>query len=160
MSKTPICESCLATGSLCAGCEARRASGEITEADVAVARKLYELGAQAGFDRAVERGGIIVIFTKEPSAVIGRGGRNVSALNAALGRKIKVVDGNANPHDRIAEILLPAKLLGINKVFKAGGEEYRVRIPKRDMPRLPTSLQVLNGLLAEILGKKTELKVE
>ncbi|PIT85911.1 transcription elongation factor NusA [Candidatus Micrarchaeota archaeon CG10_big_fil_rev_8_21_14_0_10_59_7] len=158
--KTPICESCLATGSLCAGCEARRSSGEITEADVDVARKLYELGAQAGFSRAVERGALVVIFTKEPSAVIGRGGRNVSALNAALGKKIKVVDENAEAHEKAAEILLPAKLLGINKVYKSGGEEYRVRVPKRDMPRLPANPQVLNGLLAEILGKKTELKFE
>ncbi|VVB68093.1 Uncharacterised protein [Candidatus Norongarragalina meridionalis] len=158
--KTPICESCLATGSLCAGCEARRSSGEITEADVAVARKLYELGATAGFTRAEEKGGLVVIITKEPSAVIGRGGRNVLALNAALGKKIKVVNENAGAHEKAAEILLPAKLLGINKVFKAGGEEYRVRVQKKDMPRLPANLHVLNELLSEMLGGKTEMKFE
>ncbi|MBI4214624.1 transcription elongation factor NusA, partial [archaeon] len=63
--KTPICETCLKSDFLCAGCEAKLASGELSEADLQIARHLYELrketGADVSFDKSIEVNNVIVI---------------------------------------------------------------------------------------------------
>jgi transcription antitermination factor NusA-like protein len=160
--KTPLCESCLATNSFCAACQRKLESGEVTKTELAIARVLAQenLPAQAGFERALELKDAVLVFTLSPAAVIGRKGNTVKALAKALGKKIKVIDDAAEPHAKISEVLLPARVLGINTVFKSGGKEFHVRVPRGEARLLPDSPAALNSLLAQFLGAPASIVLE
>lgn len=130
-----------------------------------MARALYkhkeELPSQeTGFLKTIEFSKILLVFTDSPAALIGKGGKIVAALSKELGKKIKVVDVNAASKDKVSEILLPARLLGINEVFKKEGREYRVRLPREDANKLPMDLVSLNKVIETVLGAKTALAFE
>lgn len=163
--KTPVCESCIATNSLCAGCQEKLDKGVIAPSDLQLARALYkhkeELPSEErGFLKTIEFSRILLVFTDSPAALIGKGGKIVAALSKELGKKIKVVDVNASNKDKVSEILLPARLLGINELFKKEGKEYRVRLPREDANKLPMDLVSLNKVIETVLGAKTALAFE
>jgi transcription antitermination factor NusA-like protein len=160
--KTPLCEACLSTNSFCAACQRKLDSGEVTRTELEVARVLSRenLPAQAGFERALELKDALVVFTLTPAAVIGRGGKTVKEIARALGKKVKVVDEAAAPHAKVAEVLLPARVLGFNTVFKNGAREFHVRVPRAEARLLPDAPHALNALLTQFLGAPASLVLE
>jgi len=165
--KTPLCEACLATNSFCASCQRKLDAGEVSHTELEIARALLSenLPAQAGFERALELKDAVLIFTLSPAAVIGRSGKTVKALAKALGKKIKVIDEAAAPQAKINETLLPARVLGVNTVFKAGGgsaggKEFHVRVARGDARLLPDAPQALNSLLSNFLGAPAQIVLE
>lgn len=160
--KTPLCEACLATNSFCSACQRKLESGEVTRTELEIAKTLRgeSLPAQAGFERALELKDAILVFTLSPAAVIGRKGQTVRNLSKALGKKIKVIDEAAAPQAKVAETLLPARVLGVNTVFKSGGKEFHVRVPRSEARLLPDSPQALNPLLSKFLGAPATIVLE
>ncbi|MEM0475923.1 MAG: KH domain-containing protein [Candidatus Norongarragalinales archaeon] len=160
--KTPLCEACLATNSFCAACQRKLESGEVTQTELKIAQTLRgeNLPSQAGFERALELKDAVLVFTLSPAAVIGRKGQTVRALSKALGKKVKVIDDAAAPHEKISEVLLPARVLGINTVFKSSGKEFHVRVPRSEARLLPDSPAALNSLLSQFLGAPANIVFE
>ena len=160
--KTPLCEACLATNSFCASCQRKLDAGEVTRTELAIAQALRSenLPAQAGFERAVELKDAVLVFTLTPAAVIGRGGKTVKAIAKALGKKVKIIDDAAAPHAKISEVLLPARMLGVNTVFKAGGKEFHVRVPRSEARFLPDAPLALKTLMTAFLGAPAEIVLE
>ncbi len=160
--KTPVCDACLATNSFCASCQRKLDSGEVTRTELEIAKTLRaeNLSEQAGFERALELKDAVLIFTLTPAAVIGRQGKVVKAVSKALGKKVKVIDDAASPHDKVAEILRPARMLGVNTVFKSGGKEFHIRVPREEARLLPDSPLALKTLVSQFLGAPAEIILE
>lgn len=162
----PICESCSATQMLCSGCLEKQRVGEITDADVRLAYAIHKNRGdlpdqQTGFEKVIAFPSLYVVFTQTPASLIGKGGRVVNKLKQELGvKKIKVISMQASLEEKISEILLPVKLLGVNTIFKPGGKEYKIRVPRSQALQLPTDLQALCAIFTQLLGARTIIAFE
>ncbi len=167
-TKAPVCDVCLKSNVLCQDCERKLAEGKISQLDVEASRILYKLAqkhhglGEISFKRALREGGltILAIVQDKVSPTIEQEGRLAQEVSKHLKTKIRVVKENANVRELAREILMPARVKGINVLFKRRGEEYRVRITRADLMLLPASIDVLQALLTKITNKKIKLVFE
>ncbi|ACS34383.1 KH domain-containing protein [Thermococcus gammatolerans] len=166
--KAPICEVCLKTdGILCPADEKKLQEGIISELDVKVARLLYKLlgDVDVEFRKAVEAGDLIVIVVGKGDVplVIGKGGKNIKALVKELGKRVRVIEGiEAETTDDIkklaTDLFYPASVFGVNVVYRPGGEKYyKILVATREKKRLPEKPELLESILAQVLGKDVKI---
>ena len=114
----------------------------------------------ASFERARDFDSFYAIYTKTPSALIGKGGRVARKLDELLEKKVKIVDSGADPEKQLNELFLPVRLRGVNKSYKNGEEITRVRVFKHDANRIPLSKETIASLIKEYYGKNAEILLE
>ena len=164
--KTPICELCAQTGTLCQGCKSKLKSGKINLTEVQIAKLLYQINEEynisgASFENAIDLENIVVILTAgEPGLLIGKGGKVVSELSRALGKKVRIAEYTGDMKKTVADILLPVKLLGINTMYSKGGEYYKIKIPKPQFMQLPLDLLSLEKVLKSLLKNDVKISLE
>ncbi|WP_461865776.1 KH domain-containing protein [Thermococcus sp.] len=166
--KAPICEVCLKTDDiLCPADEKKLQEGVISELDVKISRLLYKLlgDADIEFKKAVEAGDLVVIVVGEGDVplTIGKGGKNIKTLMRELGKRIRVIEsreikGTNDVKKLTTDLLYPAGVFGVNIVYKPGGENYyKVLVLSRDKNKLPEKAEVLESILAQIVGKDIKI---
>ncbi len=164
--KIPICELCAQSKALCSGCEHKLKQGKITESDVAISNALMELKEKfkldaANFTKSVDLGRAVLIFTGgDVGVLIGRDGKVVSELSHRLGKKVRIAEHTGDVKKTISDVLMPAKLIGINTVFSGGGKSFRVRLLKSEMRDLPVDRETLEKALMTILESKVMIQFE
>lgn len=164
--KTPICDADLRSGELCPDCRSKLASGKITQLDVDVALILFRINERynitnASFVKAVDLGRVVLILTQgEVGLLIGKQGKIVAELSEALGKKVRIAEMQGDVKKTIADIITPARLLGINKVFHNGREVMKVRLSKADLPHLPLDLPSLERVLHSLLEDEVKISFE
>lgn len=164
--QTPIPDEEIRKGELSAETKRKLAEGRITPLDVEVAQILHRINERynlsaASFYRALDLGNAVLILTKgEVGVLIGKQGRTVAELSSALGRKVRIAELAPDPKKTVSDMIMPAKLLGINKMFHQGKEVTKVRIAKRDLAHLPISLPSLERALRSLLDSEVQLAFE
>ncbi|VVB57276.1 NusA-like KH domain protein [uncultured archaeon] len=164
--QTPICRPCAIGDKLCPACQSKLGSGAMSKLDVDISRILYKINEQhnlsiASFSHALDAGGQVLIFTPgEPGVLIGRGGKVVSALAAALGRRVRIVSESGDQRRSLEDLLSPVKVIGINEAFHAGTAIARIRLAKEDESRLKLDVRSLEPLVSKWMGKKAEFVFE
>lgn len=164
--KTPICDLCVRSGTLCNGCQKKISEGTISRLDFEVAQILVKINenhniSEASFVRTVDLGKVVLIMTEgEVGLLIGRGGSVVSQISSALNRKVRIVEYTPDLHKSISDIILPARLLGINTVYHAGKEMLRVRLPKSDLRAVPIDIDSLERVIASWANKPVQISFE
>lgn len=164
--ETPICGICAKSEELCSGCRAKLKRGEITELDVQVSGLLYKINEEhnlslASFTKAVDLGRVVLILTKgDVGVLIGRQGTVVSQLSSALGKRVRVAQHTGDMKKTIGDIIMPARLLGINTIYAPGGQCYRVRVPKTDQHAIPIDIPSLEKVLNSIMGSEVKISFE
>lgn len=161
--KAPICEVCLKTDDiLCPADEKKLQDGVISELDVKVARLLYKMigDAEVEFKKAVEAGDLVVLIVGlgQAALVIGKGGKNVKTLMRELGKRVRVIEDTKDVKKLATDLLLPARVFGVNVVFRpGGGQYYKVLIPGADRSKLPAPPEVLEDIITKITGKDSKI---
>jgi len=158
----PICEVCAKTGLLCSSCEGRLSDGRITELDVELSRALFELGGDVGFERAVDTEDSVVVLTREEylGRIIGRGGENIKKLSDKLGKQIKVV-GTGELRDMVYDLVSPAQVLGVSRVYKPDGSHMqRIRVCKKDAEKLRMKIEDIQRIVASLTDEEVEITLE
>ena len=164
--KTPICQPCGWGSSLCPVCTEKLASGAISPLDVEVSRILYKINEQhnlslASFTHAMDMGEQVLVFTDtEPGVLIGRGGKVVSALSAALGKRVRIISQNGDGRRSLEDLLMPVKIAGINEFFHDGEARLKIRLMKEDQSRLSVDIRPLQPLVSKWMGKPVEFVFE
>jgi len=139
--KGPLCEECIKSGVLCEECNRKLKSKEISDLDIQLARLLHkyerrDLIRGATFERAYLIENLVVIATKgRVGTLVGRGGRVVRMLSRELNKKVRIV-GISSMKNTLADLVAPARIQGINIVYKPGGEETKVIISREDKYKL------------------------
>ncbi len=157
--KGPLCEECIKSGVLCEECSKKLENKEISELDIEVARLLYKLEKRdlvrgASFERAHLIGNLIVISTKgRVGTLVGKGGRVVRLLSHELNKKVRVVSVS-NMKSMLADLISPAKIQGINIVYKPSGEQTKVIISHEDKYKLIAPRETLEKA-ANLLSDRT-----
>ncbi|QQG40274.1 MAG: transcription elongation factor NusA [Candidatus Aenigmatarchaeota archaeon] len=165
--KSPLCEVCLKNEDiLCAGCQRKLDTGEITHTEIEISRILYSLKDKfksieaGGFKSAREVDNIILLIVPKGVAgkMIGKGGTIITTLQERLGKRIKIVE-EGTVEDVAKELLGKTTLVGINKVFGADGERYKLRVKRRSAPPQLRKEEV-EAIVRAVTGKKAEVVFE
>jgi len=164
--KTPVCESDTRSGELCMECKRKMAEGKITALDFEVAQVLCKINeryniTEASFTKALDLGNVVLILTKgEVGLLIGKQGKIVAELSSALGKKVRIAEVQGEMKKTIADIITPARLLGINRVFHEGKEITKVRLSRHDAPNLPLDMPTLEKVLKHLLEDDVKIVLE
>ncbi|MFA6328806.1 MAG: transcription elongation factor NusA [Candidatus Micrarchaeia archaeon] len=164
--KTPVCDSDLKSGELCPSCEKKIADGRITKLDLEVAQILYKINdryniSNASFYKAIDLGRVVLILTHgEAGLLIGKQGKIVSELSSSLGKKVRIAEASGDTKKTIADVITPARLLGINHAFHEGKERTKVRIAREDMQLLPLDVASLEKVLRSLAEGDVVLSFE
>jgi len=157
--QTPLCDSCLRSEFLCDACGKKKSTGEITELDIAISKHLVDINethniSEAKFVKAIDLGRAVLILSgTDVGILIGKQGKVVAELSRRLGKKVRIAEYSGNIKKSIEDIVLPARLLGINTVYHMGKEVTKVRFPKNDMRAMPVDPQSLETALKSIMGR-------
>lgn len=164
--KTPFCDSCVKSAAPCGGCQKRIRAGELAQLDFEVAQILYKINekhniSEASFVRALDLGRVVLIMTEgEVGLLIGRGGVVVSQISSALNKKVRIVQSSADVRKSISDIILPARLLGINTMWHGGQEVVKVRLSSHDFHQLPIEKDTLEKVIGGWMGKPATIEFE
>jgi transcription antitermination factor NusA-like protein len=164
--KTPVCEEDARNGELCPSCRQKLASGKISELDFEVAQVLCKINERynitnASFTKALDLGRVVLILTRgEVGLLIGKEGKIVSEISSALGKKVRIAEEQGDVKKTIADIITPARLLGINRVFHEGREITKVRMSRHDLAHLPLDMPTLEKVLRHLLEDEVRLVFE
>lgn len=160
---------CLKSGILCQGCERKLRESKISALDIKISRILFELAQKyrslsaINFKRAIDAVGLIVLVVGrgEISSIIGKEGKLIRELTKRLQTKIRVVEEGADIRKQAQDILTPVQVIGVNILYSGGKrEEYRVRIPRAHVRRLPASIDAIQSIFAKLTDKNIKLVFE
>jgi transcription antitermination factor NusA-like protein len=85
--------------------------------------------------------------------LVGRKGRIVQELENILKSKVRIVEEGSTEKKLIQDLLTPADVLGINILYTKSGDEYRIRVPRQHMKRLPKNKEKLEAALSKLTNK-------
>ncbi len=164
--KIPICDLCAKSNALCSGCEERLKEGRLSELDVTISRLLQKLSDTynlqgADFYKAVDLDRLVIVLTKgDVGVLIGREGKVVSEISTAVGKKVRIAEVSGDMHKTVSDIVVPARLLGINTVFGDGKQKYRVRLAKNEIRQLPADAKTLEKALGQLFESDVLISFE
>jgi transcription antitermination factor NusA-like protein len=165
--QAPICEVCLNSELLCAGCADKLARGEIAQAEIDVARTLYGMSEKIRSLKDVKLRKVIdsdvlllVAGAGDGARLVGKGGAVVKDLAKTFGKSIRVLEEKTDMRAFASELISPAALLGINTVYRQEGESFRLRIPEVHRRRLAMSPETIVTVLSSLYGCKVEIVFE
>ncbi|MFN3803708.1 MAG: transcription elongation factor NusA [Pyrobaculum sp.] len=165
MAKIPFCEFCVKTRVLCQKCQSLLDSGrfqwldvEVSDAILKVERKINL--SEVEYIKSYETDDFIVILMKNTRRV-PRGAfmQLEKELTSVLGKNVRVVEqGSVN--EIIAQLVSPARLLTISTSWLPDGTtETVVKIPARELRRLPIRPERLQAVIGQISGANVKIEI-
>jgi transcription antitermination factor NusA-like protein len=138
--KTALCSFCLKSGILCQKCSAKVKSGEVSEADLKIARLLLSLEQKypslqnVCFNKTVEVGKTLAIIVGpgDVSRLLGYGGKIVRALGEETGRHVRILENGVDDRKFLEDLFAPLSIVTINTIWLPDGTtETRVILKRR-----------------------------
>ncbi|MCD6414523.1 MAG: hypothetical protein J7L23_02735 [Candidatus Diapherotrites archaeon] len=156
--QAPICTTCARSGVLCPECRKKLENNEITKLDIELAGLLCKMEdkelikGEASFERTIAVDSLLLVLTKgDIPTLIGRGGRVVRYLSQNLRKTVRVIK-DTDFKTQVMDLIAPARLLGINIVYKPDGDETLIIIPKEDESKLVADLGTIEKAACLLLG--------
>lgn len=164
MVKIPFCEFCVKTRVLCQKCQSLIDSGRYQWLDVEVSDALLKVEKKINltdveYVKSYEVDDMVIILMRNTKRIPRSAFIQLEKeLTSLLRRSVKVVEyGGIN--EVIAQLVSPAKLLTISTSWLPDGTtETVVKIPSREVRRLPIKPERLQAIISRISG--TNVKVE
>lgn len=165
--KLPICEQDAAKKELCSECRKRLEKKELTELDVKIAIAIAELSKEfpmrhVEFTRAFDTKEFLFLACRgRIGSIIGKDGKIVSELTKQLGKKIRVVEETQDRRKAMQDMVgMPIRVLGVNRVYKPEGSEFKVIISRKDREKLQIDEKELKEAIEWVLNAKTIVSFE
>ncbi|MEM4717153.1 MAG: transcription elongation factor [Desulfurococcaceae archaeon] len=164
--KYPLDKVCVKSGVFCSSCQRKIEAGIVSEDDIQVLRALVNLENKLKFLKKGEY--VKSINIGEESVVLVRDEFDQSEidilekeLSNLMDRKVKVIEYVNDLKKLIEQIISPATLLGLNKIWLPTGEEIiNVRISARDRRIIGKNRELYEQLIEKISGLKTRIVFE
>lgn len=100
---------------------------------------------------------IIIAGRGSGGKIVGRGGVIAKDLNSRFGMVRVVEEGTRE--EMIQSLLFPVKPIGVNKVYGAGGERYKLRVKMADKKKIPMGNDEFREMTKK-LGAEAEIFFE
>ncbi|MFH0836488.1 MAG: hypothetical protein V1834_04985 [Candidatus Micrarchaeota archaeon] len=151
----PLCVNCVTSETYCPSCQQKLDSGAVSGTERKLCEKISIYAqrfplSNACFTKALEVGDTVVVLSTQPAALIGRKGALVLLLTRDFKKRFKIIDPNSHPSLLIQELILPARSLGVNTIFKPGAREYKVRVPYHQKKLLPFTPADFSNVLKQL----------
>lgn len=164
--KYPLDKICIKSGVFCSSCQRKIEAGVVTEDDIQVLRALINLEDKLKFLKKGEY--VRSISLPEEIIVLLKNNFEIAELAAlekelsgVMGKKVKVVEYTSDLKKLIEQIIAPASLLGVNKIWLPTGDELiSIRISRRDRKYLAKSKEHYELLIERISGTKARIIFE
>jgi hypothetical protein len=164
--KLPICAFDAKTGILCANCESKLRSGQITKADVEASKALIHVADRiselnkATLKRSFESGGNYVLeFDQADLSYLRSNPALFPELDASMKGKVWVVGAGGSDRKFLEDVFYPAKVLTVNTVWLPdGSKRTKVIVPGRRSERYTGDFEKLRDMVKQARG--IELLVE
>ncbi|MCI4437338.1 MAG: transcription elongation factor [Ignisphaera sp.] len=167
--RIPLDVICVKSGVLCPRCRRLVESNTYTWREVEIMKHLLELEEtdasfkflkDATYVKAYETNSMIVVVidvgADVPQHALIKLGR---VLSTKLNTRVRVVR-KSDPRNMILQIIAPARVEGINRVWTPDGDVQNIiRIPKTDARLLPSEASELERILSIILGENYRIKI-
>ena len=163
--KYPLDKICIKSGVYCSSCQRKIDSGEVTSDDIEVLKALIELEDKLKFMKKGEF--VKAVNLKDKSIVFVRNEFTVEEkkqleeeLSSLLDKKVRVVEYIGDLKKLIEQILYPATLYGINRVWITGGSEIiKIRVSRRDKKFIKDK-EEYEELIAKIFNTQVKIVFE
>jgi len=162
----PICELCAKSNTLCSGCDEKVKKGKLSKLEVKLSRLLYKLKNKYNLEHAdltkvIDLDRVAIILTKKDvGLLIGKEGKVVSEISQELGKKVRIAEMSGDIKKTLSDVVAPAKILGINKLYKKDGSIYKVRFSKKEITQLPVDINTLEKALKYLLDSDVMIVFE
>lgn len=143
--------------------------GEVSRDEIPVMKTLIDLEENQGlrllreakYVRSIWLPGLLVIVLRIPRATPPELRRLSRALGEALGIRVQVVNMTRDVKTLAAQLVSPARVLGVNMVWLPDGStQYVVRLSRFDQRVLPTKPSNIEKALQEILEVPIRVRLE
>jgi len=165
----PICKICAKTGVLCKSCQTKLDRGEITQLDIDLSNYLMELEGkfpalkESHFYKTIEFESVLIILVGkgEIASFIGPRGKLIKLLQDKFGKNIRIIEKVSDLKKTIEDLIVPAELLGMNKIYLPTGEvESKARLKLGDESRLPADPTVLEEAIYRLTNERIRIAFE
>ena len=165
--KTVLCSFCLKSGILCQKCSARVKSGEISEADLKIARLLLSLEEKFPslqsiyFQKAAEVGETLAVIVGpgDVPRLLGYGGKIIKALAEETGKSIRVLEYGVDDRKFLEDLFAPLSIVTINTIWLPDGTtETRAILRRRRGSQPPFDVKALKEIASKV--RNMTLRVE
>lgn len=143
--------------------------GEVSRDEIPVMKTLIDLEENQGlkllreakYVRSIWLPGLLVIVLRIPRATPPELRRLSRSLGEALGTRVQVVNMTRDVKTLAAQLVSPARVLGVNMVWLPDGStQYVVRLSRFDQRVLPTKPSNIEKALQEILEVPIRVRLE
>lgn len=156
------------TGIFCPRCQRRLNSNEFADYEVTVMKKLLELEERGlkelkdvHYIKSIQHKGILVLMIKSPEFSESLSKKLSKELSLELNLKVKVIEYTKDIRKLTAQLLSPARVLGVNMLWLPDGSEvFSVRVLRVDERLLPTEKENLEEILHMITKRYFLIKLE
>ncbi|MCS6788921.1 MAG: hypothetical protein NZ733_06500 [Aigarchaeota archaeon] len=127
--RLPVCEFDVKTGTLCPKCEPLVSSGALSSEDLRVMRELLDSEPQfpqlkaAEYVRTIRAGGIFFVFLRTHSDLKPVKSRLERQLSSRMAAQVNVVEYAGNINALLEQLVRPARVTGISRVWLPDGTE-------------------------------------
>lgn len=164
--RIPICTFDAKTGILCAKCESKLNSGQISQADVEVSKALVKIAEKVNevnrirLLRSVEVGGNYVIEFETLDVTILRSNPEIAAkLEQLLKGKIWIVGATNSDRRFLEDLFYPTRILTVNTVWLPDGSKLtKAIVTGQRSERALSEVEKLKRVVKEMKG--IEMTVE
>lgn len=164
--RIPICTFDAKTGILCAKCESKLNSGQISQADVEVSKALVKIAEKVNevnrirLLRSVEVGGNYVIEFEALDVTILRSNPEIAAkLEQLLKGKIWIVGATNSDRRFLEDLFYPTRILTVNTVWLPDGSKLtKAIVTGQRSERALSEVEKLKRVVKEMKG--IEMTVE
>jgi len=159
--KAVLCNFCLKSGILCSKCQGKLRSGEVSEADLKIARSLLSLEEKypslqdVYFHKAVEANDVLAILVKRGDVprLLSYGGKIIKALGEETGKTIRILEHGVDDRKFLEDLFAPLSILTINTIWLPDGTtETRVILRGRGRKRIPINVKALKEIAQKVRG--------
>jgi transcription antitermination factor NusA-like protein len=166
----PICKICAKTGVLCYSCQTKLEEGAISQIDIDLSNYLMELESSkfpalknVNFYRSIQADSVLILVVgkAEIAQFIGPRGKLIKLLQEKFGKNIRIIEKVTDLKKTIEDLIVPAELLGMNKIYLPTGEvESKARLKLGDENRLPAKTSVLENVIYQLTNEKIRIVFE
>jgi len=153
---------------LCSDCSSKAKANEISVEEIAIYKlfnkysKIEPILKNVEIKRILLKKDFALIVTNDEdiSKLIGKNGIIIKKLSKKLDKQLRVVTDKFTVDEFAREILFSSSILGVNVVYSQEGEEYKIRMTKKDKNSLQIEPETFSSMAKTVLGKKVEIVFE
>lgn len=169
MKNLPACQTCVISGFLCNSCEQKLDSGELTEFELDLAKKLLEMEEKEEFSflknisfyKAIDFEDVVIIVVDRKDK-IRISDKLITWIKEAYEiDQLILIEKTNNPRPVIEALIAPSKLITLNEIFLATGDiEFKAVLNLRDQEKILFTKDELEELVLELTGQTIRIEFE